>query len=226
MRRFYMIVGACMLCLYAFAQSEISCCNDVRTETECRKPFYMGLKSNMLFDALAVPNIGAEVYICENFTAGFQWMYAWWSHENSHRYWRIYGGDIFGRYWFGPAAKRKPMTGHHAGIYLGAFTFDFEWGGKAYMGGRPGHNIFNRCFINAGVEYGYSLPIAKHFNIDFTIGVGYIGGKMEKFNPEGDYYIWESTVRKTWIGPSKAEISLVWLIGKGNVNLRKGGERE
>ena len=110
-------------------------------------------------------------------------------------------------------------------MYSGAATFDFEWGGMAYMGGRPGHNMFDRCMLNVGVEYGYSLPISSRFNIDFTVGVGYFGGIVEKFCPVDDYYLWHSTVRKNWIGPTKAEVTLVFLLGHGNRNPVKGGGR-
>lgn len=192
---------------------------------ESNRPLYLAAKTNMLYDALTVPNVGAEIYVGHNFTVGAQWMYSWWSSDRRHRYWRIYGGDVTARYWLGRAAEAKPLTGHHVGVYGGVFTFDFEWGGKAYMGGRPGHSLWNRCMVNAGIEYGYSLPVSRRLNIDFTIGVGYIGGIVEKFTPADGYYIWESTTRQTWIGPTKAEISLVWLIGHGNINAAKGGQR-
>lgn len=189
------------------------------------KPFYCAIKSNMLYDAALVPNLGAEFYVGSNLSLGANWMYSWWSKKSSHRYWRIYGGDLNARYWFGPAAKRKPLTGHHAGIYAGIVTFDFEWGGTAYMGGQPGKNIWHRAWLNVGIEYGYSLPVSRHFNIDFTLGVGYLGGTLEKFKPvEGDY-LWESTSRHKWFGPTKAEISIVWLLGRGNVNENKGAGR-
>ncbi|MBD5247183.1 MAG: DUF3575 domain-containing protein [Barnesiella sp.] len=190
-----------------------------------RNKLFISLKTNMLYDAAAIPNIGAEVYIGRNISVAAQWNYAWWSCESRHRYWRIYGGDVVARYWFGNAAKIKPLTGHHVGIYAGALTFDVEWGGKAYMGGRPGGTLWDRCMINAGVEYGYSLPVTRRLNIDFTIGLGYFGGIVEKFTPTDGYYLWESTTRQTWIGPTKAEISLVWLIGRDNFNAKKGGDR-
>lgn len=199
--------------------------SDAPEESGGARPFRMALKSNLLSDALAVPEIGAEFYVGRDISLGARWMGAWWSNDRRHRYWRIYGGDVSARYWFGRAAKAKPLTGHHAGIYAGAFTFDFEWGGKAYMGGRPGGNIFDRCMLNVGLEYGYSLPVARRFNIDFTVGIGYIGGIVEKFMPEDGYYIWDSTTRRTWIGPTKAEVSLVWLIGRDNANRGKGGSR-
>lgn len=183
----------------------------------CR-PFFMGVKTNLLYDALMLPNIGVEFYLGKNWTVGGNWTYGWWDKNKTHWYWRAYGGDISVRKWFGSKAEDKPLTGHHLGLYAGVFTFDFELGGTGYMGGRPGHDLWNRCMYTAGVEYGYSLPIARRLNLDFTVGVGYVGGKVVKYHPKGEKYIWNSTRSFNGILPTKLEVSLVWLIGCGNKN--------
>ena len=41
-------------------------------------PFYMDVKTNMLYDALLVPNIGVEFYVGKNWSLAGNWMYAWW----------------------------------------------------------------------------------------------------------------------------------------------------
>lgn len=74
------------------------------------------------------------------------------------------------------------------------------------------------------IEYGYSLPIGRRFNLDFGIGLGYIGGEYKVYEPIDVHYVWQRTQKRHWIGPTKAEISLVWLIGRGNYN-QKGGKR-
>ena len=190
---------------------------------ETSKPFYMALKTNMLYDVLAVPNIGVEFYLGKNWSISGNWMYGWWKKNSSHRYWRIYGGDLAVRYWLGKKANEKPLTGHHIGIYGQAFTYDFEWGGKGYMGGEPGGTLWAKTNYAAGVEYGYSLPVANRLNIDFTLGVGYWGGKYYEYIPLDGHYVWQATKKRHWFGPTKAEISLVWLLGKGNSNNKKGG---
>lgn len=189
------------------------------------KPFYMDLKSNLLYDALALPNIGAEFYVGKNWSVGGNWMYGWWDNDRTHHYWRAYGGELYVRRWFGRKAADKPLTGHHVGIYGGVVTYDFEFGGTGYMGGLPGKSLWDRCNYVAGIEYGYSLPIARRLNLDFTLGVGYMGGKYIKYEPKNGFYQWKSTNRLAWFGPTKAEISLVWLIGCDNYNRRKGGLR-
>ncbi|MDE6408760.1 MAG: DUF3575 domain-containing protein [Muribaculaceae bacterium] len=198
----------------------------IETLPKKKRNFYMALKTNMLYDALALPSLSAEFYLGKNFSAVANWTYGWWDTDRTHHYWRAYGGDIAVRWWFGKKALEKPLTGHHIGVYGGIFTYDFEFGGTGYMGGLPHETLWNRSLRMAGIEYGYSLPVAKRLNIDFTIGIGYMGGKYIKYIPDNGRYLWQSTHKINWFGPTKAEVSLVWLIGPGNCNLsKKGGEK-
>lgn len=189
------------------------------------KPFYMDIRTNMLFDALLLPNIGAEFYLGKDWSVLADWMYGWWKTDRRHWYWRAYGGDVAVRKWFGKEAKEKPLTGHHVGIYGQIFTYDFELGGRGYLGGKPGGTLWNKMNYAVGVEYGYSLPVARRINIDFTLGVGYWGGTYHEYVPEDNCYVWQCTKQRRWFGPTKAEVSLVWLIGNGNYNKRKGGAK-
>lgn len=189
-----------------------------------RKPFYMALKTNLLYDAALVPNIGAEFYVGRGWSVGGNWMYAWWKSDKRHRYWRAYGGELDIRKYFGRRAAGKPLTGHHIGLYGQMATYDFEIGGKGYMGGKPGGTLFNKANYGVGIEYGYSLPIGRRLNLDFGIGIGYFGGEYWVYDPIDTHYVWRETKKRRWFGPTKAEISLVWLIGRGNYN-EKGGKR-
>ncbi len=189
------------------------------------KPFYMDIRTNILYDLLAVPGIGVEFYLGKGWSVVADWMYGWWKTDRRHWYWRAYGGDIAVRRWFGRAAREKPLTGHHIGLYGQIFTYDFETGGRGYMGGKPGGTLWDKMNYAAGVEYGYSLPIARKLNLDFTIGIGYWGGTYHEYLPEDGCYVWQCTRQRHWFGPTKAEVSLVWLIGRGNYNKEKGGRR-
>ena len=190
----------------------ISAKRDVMQEVR-KKPWYVGVKTNMLYDAMLVPNGGLEIYLGKNWSIDAYWMYAWWKSDRVHNYWRTYGGDVELRKWLGSAARRKPLTGHHIGAYAQIVTYDFELGGRGYLA--------DRWSYAAGVSYGYSLPVAKRLNIDFSIGLGYMGGEYKEYLPQDGHYVWQSTKRRHWIGPTKAEISLVWLIGRGNTNKTK-----
>lgn len=59
-----------------------------------KKPFHMSVSTNMLYDALLVPNAGVEFYLGKGWSVAADWMYGWWSRNSRHRYWRVYGGDL------------------------------------------------------------------------------------------------------------------------------------
>lgn len=187
------------------------------------EPLRMAAKTNLLYDALAVPNIGAEFYLGNGWSAAAGAAYSWWSNSPRHRYFRIYGGDIAIRKWFGARAKATPLTGHHIGIYGQLFTYDIEFGGKGYMGGKPGGKLWDNPQVAAGVEYGYSMPIAKRLSIDFAIGAGCWYGKTREYEPADGRYVWLRTRQRRFFGPTKAEVSIVWLLGRGYA--KKGGNQ-
>ena len=191
-----------------------------------RKLHYVALRTNMLYDALLMPNIGCEMYLGKSWSVAANWLYDWWKTDRRHWYWRAYGGDIAVRKWLGKAAEEKPLTGHHIGIYAQIFTYDFAWGGRGYMGGKPGGTIWNKMNHAMGAEYGYSLPIARKLNIDFSLGMGYWGGIYHEYKPRNHYYVWQATKERHWIGPTKLEVSLVWLLGHGNANRSWKGKKE
>ena len=177
---------------------------------------YFALKSNLLYDALLVPNLSLEASIGSGWTLGAGGMLAWWSKDAKHRYWRIYGGDLEIRKYFGTLSKSKPLQGHHLGIYGDFLTYDFEFGAKGYQ---------SKATYAAGIKYGYSHPIAKRLNLDFALGIGYLHSNYKTYVPRDGCYVYQETKKRKWLGPTQAEISLVWLLGKGNTNKKKGGKK-
>ena len=177
---------------------------------------YLALKSNLLYDALLIPNLSLEASISGGWTLGAGGMFAWWSKDAKHRYWRIYGGDLEIRKYFGTLSKSKPLQGHHLGIYGDFLTYDFEFGAKGYQ---------SKATYAAGIKYGYSHPIATRLNLDFALGIGYLHSNYKTYVPRDGCYVYQETKKQKWLGPTQAEISLVWLLGKGNTNKKKGGKK-
>lgn len=169
------------------------------------------ISTNLLLDALAMPTLGVEMGVGRNISIHGEWTYAWWSHRSHNFFWRIYGGDIGIRWWFGTQARKRRLSGHHLGLFLQALIWDFETGGRGFMGGAPpGDAIWNRANLGAGVEYGYSLPLSNRWNMDFCIGIGYLGGAYREYIPMCGQYVWQSTKPLHYFGPTKAEVSLVY----------------
>ena len=169
---------------------------------------YLAIRTNLLYDAVIIPNIGLEVELGAGFTLGVDWFYTWIPLDKPHFYWQTYGGYLTARYYFGKVAAAQPYGGHHVGIYGSMLTYDVEFGGRGYQAAKFG--------FGGGVEYGYSLLVAPNLCLDFNIGVGYQGGEYKTYLPTDDgtgHYVWEGTYKRHWFGPTKAEISLKWLIG-------------
>ena len=186
-------------------QENVLTTEQVTTQEEEHK-FFMALKSNLLYDVAITPNIGAEFRLGKHYSVQGNWMYAWWKSDPDAWYHRTYGGDISLRRWLGKAHHNRPLTGWHAGIYAQMVTYDFEWGGRGYLG--------DRWSWGAGIEGGWSKAVGKRLNIDFSLNFGYLTGEYKEYLPIDGCYVWQATKQRHWIGPTKAEVSLVWLIGR------------
>lgn len=214
-RLYRTIVVAVAILLYALPSAALKLPGD-----SVRYAPAVALKTNLLYDALLVPNVGAEVALGDRWTVGADIIYAWWSRNSRHRYWRVYGADAEVRYWLGERCPERRFCGHHVGAYAQAVTYDFEFGGKGRMGGKPGASIFGRAMFGAGITYGYSWLIGKALNLDLTLGAGYLGGDYQEYHPDQGCYVYDRTRRLRYFGPTRAEVSLVWLVGHSK---KKGG---
>lgn len=174
------------------------------------------LTTNMLYDAALTPNIGVGISVTDRVTVLADWMYARWNNRDKKRYWRIYGGDIEARYRISRRMERSPLGGHHVGAYCSMARYDFQ-------AGRNHRGILSDKFnYAAGMSYTYSMPISTRLNIDFSLGVGYLWGTYKRHRPIDDCDVWLSTHKLGWFGPTRAGVSLVWLLGK-TYNDKKGG---
>ena len=178
---------------------------------------YWAVKTNLLYDAMLIPNISAELYVGKNWSLGLGYWYTWLSNRKKHQYWRTYGGEINVRKYFGTQAVRKPLTGHHIGMMSQIMMYDFQLGNNGYM---------SDCSYSVGIEYGYSIPIGRRLNLDLGLAVGYLGGEYKKYKHIDTHNVWQSTRNRHWFGPVKAEVTLAWQLGKTNINKRKEARYE
>ena len=172
----------------------------------------VALRTNLLYDAMLIPNIGIECRFADRWSVAVDYMHAWWSRDAKHRYWRCYGGEATVRRYFGS----RPFAGHHLGLYATALTYDFEFSGRGWQCDDFG--------FGGGLEYGYTLPVGRRLAVDFSIGAGYFGSRYKEYVPVDECYVWLSTRRQHWFGPTRAGISLVWILG-GERRSGKGGAR-
>lgn len=175
----------------------------------------MVVRTNLVMDALAVPNIGAEITLNDRWSLGGTYFHSWWADESSHWCWRTYGGELEIRYWLGDK-NTSLLTGHHFGLYSHILTYDFK------RKNRDGYQ--SRFSYGAGLSYGYTLPINRRWQIDFGLGLGYLGGEYDVYRPLHGCHVWQETRRRNFFGPTKVEISFRYIID--NPFRQKGGSHE
>jgi hypothetical protein len=183
-------------------------------EAPARKTYYMSVKTNLLYDLALLPDLAFEFSLPRRWSieVGGQW--SWWNtRDPKHFYHRIQFAGLEARKWLG-RADRTPLTGHFLGVYGMGGTYDLKFGDEGVLSDRS---------WSAGLTYGYAHPIGRRLNLEYSLGVGYLGGEYKRYTWYSPHqcYPWEGTFDRSYFGLTKAEVSLVWLIGSGKNPERK-----
>lgn len=184
-----------------------------------KKPFYIALKNNLVYDLALLPNLAVEIPFGRDYrwSAEVEGHWSWWNTgEGSSRSWwyhRIQMAGLEFRYWLGDRSKRDPLTGW----YIGAYGFGGTYDVRMFTSENPDLGQLSNLSYSAGLSVGYSVPVARRLNLEFGLGFGYFGGEYKKYYRSacGDEFPWVSTHERNWFGPTKAKVSLVWQIGSG-----------
>lgn len=172
----------------------------------------LALKTNMLYDAATCLNFAIEVPVARRFSILYEHHCPWWLTANNKLCLEFlsFGGEV--RWWFSPRfrpasadmVKRDALVGHFLGLYGMGGKFDLQ-------ARRTG--CYQGEFFSVGLTYGYSMPICKRLNLEFSVSVGYARIPYRHYIPSDD---WQLLIRDrnkagTWnyVGPTKIEIALV-----------------
>jgi len=165
--------------------------------------YTLAIKTNLLYDLVTGANIAVEVPIGKRFSVAADFLYAY-TRINNHYTLQATQGGLEARYWLGH--REKQLTGWNVGIYgMYCNRFDVQWG-DGYQGDG---------FWSGGLSAGYSVPLSRLFNLDFSISGGYI------FFPEVRHYhkgqneqlLWQETRYNVGrISLTNVKVSLVWLL--------------
>lgn len=181
------------------------------------KPLF-AVKTNLLFDAALMPNIEIEIPIGKRWSINGEYMFPWWLFDGDNYALQILMGGLEGRYWLGSRKSREArevLTGHFVGLYAGGGEYDLQWKDNGYQG---------EFFIAAGISYGWATRIARNLHLEFNIGIGLLRTDYRHYHARDNNQtlLWQENGNYTWFGPTKAKISLVWLLNR-KVKGQKGG---
>lgn len=173
----------------------------------------VGIKTNLLYGGYALtPNLGVEVGLGQRTTLDISGGYNWFNLDggkNNNKkmvHWlvqpefRYFLCEKFNGHFFGVHAlySQYNIGGHNMPMLFGKGSDDFRHEGWA---------------AGAGVSYGYQLMLGRSWNLEFNIGVGYAQLQYDKYAcPKCGEKVGSET--KHYFGPTKAGISLIWIINK------------
>lgn len=175
-------------------------------ESPAGEPIYvprMAIKTNAVYWAVAVANLGVEFALGNHYSVDVPVIYSPYTVASDFRF-RFLVVQPELRYWL-----RSPMKGHFFGAHFHAGAFNIAVDDKSRYQSPNG-------FYGIGLSYGYSLAFARHWAVEFTIGAGYAYTKYDAYYniPNGARY--EKSVPYDYWGITKAGISVVYTFGKQN----------
>lgn len=158
------------------------------------------IKTNALYLLAGVANIGGEYAFHPHWSVDVSLVYSPYTIATTYRMRFLYLQPE-ARYWL-----TKPMKGHFFGVHLHAGVFNVSVD-------RDNRYQSEKGFYGAGVSYGYSLPLAKRWSAEFTVGVGYAFTKYCTYYniPNGMRY--EKDRPYNYWGPTKLGVSIIYRFG-------------
>lgn len=167
------------------------------------------LKTNLLYDATTTFNLGAEFGLSPKWTLDVSANYNPWTF-NDNKKWKHWMVQPEARYWL-----CEKFNGHFFGFHLhggqyniGHIDTSFKFLGNDFEALKD--HRFEGWFVGAGIGYGYSWVLGKHWNIEAEIALGYAYIRYDKYKCG----TCGSKVGKgvhNYVGPTKAALSLVYV---------------
>lgn len=171
--------------------------------------------TNVLYDLAVLPSLSIEAGVGERLSLAGSLTYGQMEGWPWRQDVRMGTADIELRRWL---RGSEPMRrGHHVGAYVAGYHYDIQSGSHGWQA---------RFNWGVGVSWGYMTPLSRRLALNFGLGVGYVGGSYKKYAVSSDVYrhkVWTGDRTRYYFGPTKAEVSLIWLIGSAGT--KKGGSR-
>lgn len=193
--------------------NEVDAAVPVATELPERDYDRWAIKSNALYLAAGVTNIGGEYAFHRHWSVDLPLVYSPYTLARTYRMRFLYIQPE-ARYWLD-----RPMKGHFFGVHLHAGVFNVSLDDKNRYQSEKG-------FHGAGISYGYAMPLSRRWSMEFTIGVGYAFTKYCTYYnvPNGIRY--EKDLPYHYWGLTKLGLNFVYRFGDkcGKPKKIKGGK--
>lgn len=168
------------------------------------------VKTNLLYDATLSPNLGVEVQVAPKWSLELSGNINDWSFSGGKR-WKHWFVQPEARYWF-----CQPLGGHFLGFHLIGGQYNFghlSQGFKFFNNDLRGlrNHRYQGWGVGAGIAYGYSWLLHKHWNLEAELGIGWIYTRFDTYECAGCGRKTDSNRVHNYVGPTKAAINLVYV---------------
>lgn len=170
------------------------------------------IKTNLLYDIGAYTlNAGVEVGLAPRWTLDLSANYNGWtlSHDRRWKHWLV---QPEARYWFCDATAGHFVAAHLLGgqYNIGNIDMgDFKFLGTN-LAGLKDHR-YQGWFVGAGIAYGYSWILGRHWNLEAELGIGWIHTRFDKYPcTKCGTKIYSDRVHN-YVGPTKLALNLVYI---------------
>lgn len=170
----------------------------------------VAMKTNVLYDASATVNAGVEIGLAPQWTLDVSGNINAWDMSRGRK-WKHWFVQPEARYWLCDRFSDHFLAVHAHG---GQYNIGHLRNGIFFLGtdfSQLSDYRYQGWFAGAGIAYGYALPLAKHWNAEFEIGIGYAYSRYDKFECERCGQKVEKDKSHNYFGPTKAAISLVYV---------------
>lgn len=169
----------------------------------------VGVKTNLLYDALLTPTLGVEVALAPRWTLDVSGSLNAWNVND--RRWRQWMAQPEARYWF-----CHRFAGHFLGLHAigGQYNFGNLPNNIKFLGtdfSKLSDRRYQGWMAGAGIAYGYSWILSRHWNLEAELGIGWIYTRYDEFNCAGCGNKTAEDVPHNYYGPTKAAINLIYV---------------
>lgn len=170
----------------------------------------VAVKTNILYDVLLNANLGMEFGLAPKWTLDVSGDLNMWtlSHDRRWKHWLV---QPEARYWF-----CDRFSGHFLGLHVhgGQYNAGGLKNSISFLGSdfsQLSDTRYQGWFVGAGVAYGYTWILGRHWNFELEIGVGYAYTRYDRFRCAGCGKKIESDEPHHYVGPTKAAVNLVYV---------------
>lgn len=168
---------------------------------------HFALKNNLVFDAMLTPNLGMEIGLGKKVTLDINANYNPFTFSDNKKF----------KHWMAQPELRFWTCERFSGTFFGIHAHGGEYDAANIklpfdLFKNLKDNRYDGYFYGGGISVGHQWVLAKHWNLEASIGAGYARFEYDKFDGLPKDAPKKETGHYNYFGVTKATISFIYII--------------